>query len=274
MRQVEELHTHTQLWYGHAIKICTPGLLARLQKVTSTTTTSSTALQVKKCVSFQLNCGVLHPEELSDLVLTCTFPINYPEEEVCSVAALLTNNATGTTTQSTSVADAINTYLAPMLGCDCIEMIVEWLANHKQTCLIETGATTEDPDHHGKAECYVLRYNHLLNGPEHKKEKQMVASAKSSKLQGGLLWGTPGIVVVVPPCTEEDATEYARECRTIGKKCAMEVVWLPQQGLEKGGLGGLPQAKRGGKLQSMSTTLLRTVCGEDEDLLRTVLGIG
>jgi hypothetical protein len=94
----------------------------------------------------------------------------------------------------------------------------------------------------------------------------MIAAAKKSKLQGGLLWGTPGIVVVVPPSTEEDAKEYASECRTIGK------LWLRQSGLDEAGIGGLAQQKRGGKLQELDTVGLRCGCGGDESLLKQKLG--
>ena len=46
----------------------------------------------------------------------------------------------------------------------------------------------------------------------------MVDTAKKHKLQGGLLWGTPGIVVVVPPSSEDDAKDYGVQCRELGKR--------------------------------------------------------
>lgn len=97
---------------------------------------------------------------------------------------------------------------------------------------------------------------------------------KKARLQGALLWGTPGIVVVVSPSTEDDAKEYGSECRTIGKKPdGVEEIRLPQSGVDDTGIGGLAQQKRGGKLQELDTAGLRNACGGDEDLLRKVLGI-
>ena len=53
----------------------------------------------------------------------------------------------------------------------------------------------------------------------------------------------------------------------------VEVMHFPERGVEEAGLGGLAQQKRGGKLQSLDTAMLRTACGGDEDLLRSVLGV-
>lgn len=164
----------------------------------------------------------------------------------------------------------IQKYLESFVGFECVELVLEWVHDNKDTCCKEN----KPSDKEGKIECYVLRYNHLLSGPEHKKEKAMIDTAKKMKLQGGLLWGTPGVVVVVPPSTEEDAREYASDCRSIGKRAdGVESVWLPVSGVEEGGLGGLAQMKRGGKLQEMDTGILRGVCGGDEDLLRLVLKV-
>mmetsp|Transcript_16829 Transcript_16829/g.19388 ORF Transcript_16829/g.19388 Transcript_16829/m.19388 type:complete len:102 (+) Transcript_16829:1-306(+) len=99
-------------------------------------------------------------------------------------------------------------------------------------------------------------------------------TAKKSKLQGGLLWGTPGIVVIVPPSTYEDAKEYASDCRTIGKRPGgVEEIRLPTEGITDAGLGGLAQQKRGGRLKELDTAELRKACGNDEDLLRSILGL-
>ena len=114
-------------------------------------------------------------------------------------------------------------------GEKCIELMLDWLSENKDT-LLSSGNNGYDAseDTAGKVECYVLRYNHLLSGPEHKKEKAMVDAAKRAGLQGGLLWGTPGIVVAVPPSTEEDAREYASDSRDIGKRSdGVERVHLP-----------------------------------------------
>ena len=84
----------------------------------------------------------------------------------------------------------------------------------------------------------------------------------------------PGVVLVVPPSTEEDAREYGSDCRNLGKRPdGVEEIWLPRFGIDEAGLDGLAQQKRGGKLRELDTAGLRAACGGDEDLLRTVLGV-
>ena len=276
IRQVEELLTLQESWYGNdgAIEIKTPALFSRLQRIGLNT---SGLLEVKKTVSFDIRCSILYPNELSNLILVITFPLDYPSASTCQVQAV---HASNPGEEYTSCTSGIANYLDAFSGCECVELVLDWLAEHKETCLQEpresddlSGALIED-DRKGQVQCYVLRYNHLLSGSEHKKEKAMLDDAKKSKLQGGLLWGTPGIVVIVPPSTEEDAREYASECRTIGKRVdGVDKIWLPQIGIDEAGLGGVAQQKRGGKMQELDTVGLRATCGGDEDLLRLVLGL-
>ena len=265
MRQIQELEQILTIKYGtykEAIEIKTPALISKLKRIKST---STKPLQVKKCISFDINCSILYPNEL-DLILQFDFPLGYPSHETCSVKAV-----SGDGVEYGDCSRDIQTYLESFVGFECVELVLEWINDNKDTCCIESNASD---DNEGKVECYILRYNHLLSGPEHKKEKAMIDTAKKLKLQGGLLWGTPGVVVVVPPSTEEDAKEYASDCRSIGKRAdGVESVWLPMSGVEEGGLGGLAQMKRGGKLQEMDTGKLREVCGGDEDLLRLVLNV-
>ena len=102
----------------------------------------------------------------------------------------------------------------------------------------------------------------------------MCDTAKKSKLQGGIYWGTPGVVILVPPSTIEDAKEYAADCRDIGKRSdVVESMYLPKNGIEEAGLGGLAQQKRGGRLKDMDSSILRLACGGVEDLVRSVLGV-
>ena len=280
-RQVEEILTLQEKWYSDVITIQTPALFQRLKRVSSSTSSSSSGqmLQVKKCLSFRINCELLHPDELADLILEFEFPLDYPSESICTVKALKSGN-TENVEGYKSCSTAIETYLQAFLGCECVEIAMDWISEHKETCLNDSSGSdgggisqTDDTDD-SKVECYILRYNHLLSGPEHKKEKSMLDTAKKSKLQGGLLWGTPGVVVLVPPSTEEDGKEYASDCRTIGKRPdGVEGIQLPLAGIEDAGLGGLAQQKRGGKLQELDTAALRLACGGDEDLLRRVLGV-
>lgn len=63
---------------------------------------------------------------------------------------------------------------------------------------------------------HVLKYNHLLMGNEHKKEKAMVSLAKKT-LVGGICYGTPGLVVILG-ADEDTASAFLSDCRGIGKK--------------------------------------------------------
>jgi len=272
-RQVAELASLQAQWYSHAIEISTPALYSRLQKVTASSSSSSSnlMLKLKKCLSFRLHCAILHPDDLANLLLEVELPYNYPSDSVCSVRAI---HADDDGLEYSGCTTLIEQYIDPsFVGVECVEMILEWLNDNKTTCL-HSVAEGESKSNEGKAQCYILRYNHLLSGPEHKKEKNMMDCAKKSKLQGGLLWGTPGIVVVVPGSTEIDAKEYASDCRAIGKRAdGVEQVWLQCESLVAAGLGGLAQQKRGGRLLDMTTSVLREACGNDEDLLRRVLGV-
>jgi len=275
VRQVEEILNLKDQWYGDAIEVTTPALFSRLQRIRPSATNK---LEVKKCLAFNVKCAILYPDELPNLLLAFEFPIDYPSENKCHVRALYTSDPES---EYKSCTAAIERYLHAFYGCECVESVMDWLAKNNDSCLNESengincGAEiSSDNDRCGKVQCYILRYNHLLAGPEHKKEKSMLSAAKKSKLQGGLLWGTPGVVVIVPPSTQDDSKDYALECRTIGKRPdGVDEIWLPLVGIEEAGLGGLAQQKRGGKMQELDTAALRKTCGDDEDLLRTVLGL-
>mmetsp|Transcript_74 Transcript_74/g.110 ORF Transcript_74/g.110 Transcript_74/m.110 type:complete len:302 (-) Transcript_74:229-1134(-) len=294
VRQVEEILTLKDQYYKDAIEIKTPQLFNRLSRVgpKSVGRGGATLLEVKKCLSFYISCGTLYPDELDDLLLEFTFPLDYPSESTCNVRALSAKAVQNSSDSNEnegyeSCTRQIEQYLKSFCGYECVELTLDWVAQNKNTCLLDDNSSKRNDhsveggssdnagdDRLGKVKCYVLRYNHLLEGPEHKKEKAMIDAAKKARLQGGLLWGTPGVVVVVPPTTEDDAKEYASECRTIGKRAdGVEEIWLPQVGIDEAGLGGLAQQKRGGKLQELNTVGLRSACGGDEDLLRSVLGV-
>lgn len=284
VRQVEEILTLKDQYYKDVIEMKTPQLFNRLSRI-SGTHTHNQLIEVKKCLSFTISYAKLHPDELNNVMLEFTFPLDYPSDSTCCVRVF---NGHEHEQEYESCTLRIQEYLKSFCGYECVELTLDWIAQNKDTCLLdntnddsnnskkqtEDGSNERDRD--VKVKCYVLRYNHLLEGAEHKKEKAMLTTAKKAKLQGGLLWGTPGIVIIVPPSTEDDAKEYASECRNIGKRVAdggAEEISLPLCGIEEAGLGGLAQQKRGGKLQGLDTAALRSACGGDEDLLRLVLGV-
>jgi hypothetical protein len=66
---------------------------------------------------------------------------------------------------------------------------------------------------------FILQFNHLLKGPEHKKEKDMVSAGKSCGLVGGVVYGTPGYVALTGGAESSvDVADYLRDCRSIGKR--------------------------------------------------------
>eukprot|EP00584_Thalassiosira_punctigera_P007999 CAMPEP_0172540650 /NCGR_PEP_ID=MMETSP1067-20121228/11620_1 /TAXON_ID=265564 ORGANISM="Thalassiosira punctigera, Strain Tpunct2005C2" /NCGR_SAMPLE_ID=MMETSP1067 /ASSEMBLY_ACC=CAM_ASM_000444 /LENGTH=236 /DNA_ID=CAMNT_0013326551 /DNA_START=20 /DNA_END=726 /DNA_ORIENTATION=- len=228
-RQVAEINAlQVQPKYANAIEITTPALFDRLEKAIAANGGGGgddRTLPVRKCLSLEISCRELDIDELSGWILAVDLPSDYPSRSTCRVRAVRDGETVG------DAGAKIAAYLQSFLGCECLELILDWLYDNKSACLSSGGSDASD-DAAGGVECYVLRYNHLLLGPEHKKEKAMVDAAKKSKLQGGLLWGTPGIIVVVPPSTEEDAREYATASKDIGKRPdGVEAARMPESGL-------------------------------------------
>ena len=185
-RQVAEINAlQIQPKYAHALKITTPALFDRLEKAVGNGSSSNQTLPVKKCLSLKIHCHELDLDELSGLVLEIELPFDYPSGSTCRVLHAI--NKTGENVSD--VGAKIATYLQSFLGCECLELILEWLSDNRSTCLSSSSRNaSDDSAPAGMVECYILRYNHLLSGPEHKKEKAMVDAAKKTKLQGGLLW--------------------------------------------------------------------------------------
>ena len=276
-RQVDEIINLQDQWFAKdgAVKIKTPALFSRLQKMLSQSNGNSGRLEVKKCLAFEIDCSILYPDHLQNLKLEIEFPFDYPSSSICRVKTINTLDGQ----ESTACTAAIWKYLDTFRGCECVEMLLDWIEDNKSTCLksLESGTSEDNKSSNGAdgmVQCHILRYNHLLSGPEHRKEKAMISAAKKSRLQGGLLFGTPGVVVIVPPSNLEDAQEYASECRTIGKRPDGPIsIWLPQSGLDDAGMGGMAQQKRGGKLKELDTAGLRCGCGGNESLLKEILGV-
>ena len=187
-RQVEELLTLQEQWYNEAIHIKTPTLFHRLKR---TIGKIKGIIDVKKQLRFEISCGVLCSSSsssrmLDDLILDIEFPLDYPSENICQVKAISKTSGK----EYISCTNQIQQYLHSFRGCECVEIILDWIEQNKNTCLIESSEdhnnSSNDNDLEGKIKCFVLRYNHLLSGPEHKKEKAMIDTAKKMKLQGGI----------------------------------------------------------------------------------------
>ena len=90
----------------------------------------------------------------------------------------------------------------------------------KTTTASTTASTTNDDENR----IWIAKFNHLLQGPSHKKEASMVKLLKSYSFSGGMaiIYGTPGLVVVQggTSVVQQDLVEFVGECkRSIGKTC-------------------------------------------------------
>ena len=76
-----------------------------------------------------------------------------------------------------------------------------------------------------------IRFNHLLNGKQHKKENQMLSELKSLKNCSNsffayYFYGTPGIICICS--TSNIIKQFARRCNEIGKKSLISYIHTPQ----------------------------------------------
>jgi hypothetical protein len=63
----------------------------------------------------------------------------------------------------------------------------------------------------------MLKYNHLLKGPEHKKKRQLAADGKN--YSGGIVYGTPGLVLILEQAgSTTDVNEFLSISRDVGKR--------------------------------------------------------
>ena len=298
IRQVEELLTLQEnleddshvssMISGATIEIKTPQLFQRLQRIGPN---SKGKLELKKKLAFDIHWNN-NQKDCFECHLSFEFPLDYPSSSTCIVQLNNTNNDCNFEEQLTSGSTKIQNYLKPFVGCECVELVLEWVKDNKHSCFFHTNNnndksllkndTTTTTMKDNKVCCYVLRYNHLLFGPEHKKEKAMVDVAKKSKLYGAIVWGTPGIVLLLSS-TEQDVKLYATDCRDIGKRPTdgIHQIWLPKTGIIQAGLQ-LPvehkeqqqQTTSRGGLEHFDTKQLRIACGSNENLVRQVLGLG
>ena len=243
------------------ISLETPNLLRRLKAFAKPHVAGEKTACIKRCVELKIDCSRLKRacETVKKLNVRVVFPCDYPLERTCDVSvSTLTGEGQALAEQSRIVA-----FLAPFAGNRCVECFLDYMLEWK-----------DDPNQGDSVACFALRYNHLLKGNEHKKEKSMLSEAKSMKLQGCILWGTPGVVLVVPDSSEEDAKEFSKICREIGKRAdGPHRCTVSAEALDANGVGGLGQRKRGGKLKEIDKGALRDICKGDDDVFKFILGI-
>jgi len=276
-----------------SLSLATPVLFERLQACVAAERAPASAAAKRLCFTVDLAdaCAVL-----AQLRLRVTLPHNYPDA-ACELAAEHSGGGggggggggSGAAAAAAAAAAApcssealaacaakLSSYVASFAGNECVGLALEYAAEQGAALLAAGGGGGAGAGAAAAAEgttCFVLRFNHLLKGAEHKKEKAMMDAAKKGRRQGAVLWGTPGVVLLTD-CGGADAQEYGQECRALGKKPDGPAQFLfPAEGLEAAGVGGLAQQKRGGRLAELDTAGLRVAAGGDEALLKQVLGI-
>ena len=142
---------------------------------------------------------------LNDFEFQLVWPQAYPD----SASLCLTISSASTVVDD--INKAIHIFACAFVGCQngcaadimtyAIELISEIPPSAPPTCTVSL---------------HVLKYNHLLLGSEHKKEKAMVSLAKKT-ITGGVCYGTPGLVLLLG-ADEDFVSSYLSDCRGIGKK--------------------------------------------------------
>ncbi len=139
------------------------------------------------------------------------------------------------------------------------------------------GSSELEPEPEMSVHVVCCRWNHLLAGNEHQKEKDIVAAAKAFGLRGVILYGTPGVVVLEDESENtEGVTAFMKECsRKIGKRGEVTLtVQLPLGGESGGGTGAMPGGSRAG-LAPVAMEELKSLLGRlgQEGHYRTILGL-
>jgi hypothetical protein len=261
-RQVEEIRQLEESEYYSALAIDTPKLLQRLRKCVSSSSEPSGAT---KQLGLSLRLGEIR-HEWCDAILGFSLPPGYPDTESCQHSLVSEKFSQACMDHC---ASEIKAHLENFAGNECMLTAIEYLASNGGALLAAVEGGEDEPGR----EVTFIRYNHLFKGPEHKKEKAMVDTAKKDGLQGAVLYGTPGIVLLIN-YDENDVQDYMSACKTIGKRPDPPVVLRTHpEALEVAGVGGLAQQKRGGKLAEIDIRGLRIMLGGDEAKLKEALGV-
>lgn len=185
-------------------------------------------------VEKRLRDGLEAAKELSVTVhckgieLRVKWPEVYPDREAIEVVLTLpdtTENKDSSTellleesnVDLKSINNSINAFSRAFIGSDVgcgvdvVEYAMEMVADE-----MSLKREKEDVNLNDTIPVHVLKYNHLLLGNEHKKEKSMVSVAKKQFL-GGICYGTPGIVVALKS-VDSFIMSFLNECRNLGKK--------------------------------------------------------
>ena len=263
--QVDELDLLIEsVDYGDAVTVTTPKLLQRLRTCVDR---GCEPRGILKVISVDINLAFLD-FTWADALLKLSLPGGYPEFDTLT----LTLSSEKLSEQCLNYCmGELQQYLRPFEGHPCIATAIEFLVDNVEDLLRAGNDTPDVPTQPIQNDSIFtpvnfIRFNHLLKGPEHKKEKSMVDIAKKKNLNGAIIWGTPGIVCLLD-CDDDEVMDYMRECKTIGKRPDGPTVIHMEEGKESRVEFGK------GKLAELSIDDLRLFFDGNEVLFREALGI-
>mmetsp|Transcript_11493 Transcript_11493/g.18761 ORF Transcript_11493/g.18761 Transcript_11493/m.18761 type:complete len:261 (+) Transcript_11493:132-914(+) len=146
-----------------------------------------------------------------DVVFWIEWPHLYPDSAPLRVSALATSS--NSSLDLADVSDALIVFSEACVGSNT-GYAADVLAYGVE--LISALPPSSPPGGDDALSLHVLKYNHLLLGNEHKKEKVMMSIAKKSLL-GGVCYGTPGLIVLLG-ADDGTAASFLDDCRAAGKR--------------------------------------------------------
>ena len=163
-------------------------------------------------------------------------PIDYPTESIPDVMDIQLSATTDATSKTTRIRkeelmNEVYDFLEdfPNRGrciltelIEFVQQLLETTTKNNNNTITKTTSTSTTNDDENRI--WIAKFNHLLQGPSHKKEASMVKLLKSYSFSGGMaiVYGTPGLVVVQggTSVVQQDLVEFVGECkRSIGKTC-------------------------------------------------------
>ena len=232
-----------------SIVVTTPKLLERRKKLWQTNQPQPIhvvkPIELEVSIPYKINDNNNKTSSSSFNGITTTMhlvlPIDYPTESIPDVMdiQLSATDATSKTTRirkeelMNEVYDFLEDF--PNRGRCILNELIEFVQQLLETT-VTTGATknnnnntitktsTASTTNDDENRIWIAKFNHLLQGPSHKKEASMVKLLKSYSFSGGMaiVYGTPGLVVVQGGTlvVQQDLVEFVGECkRSIGKTC-------------------------------------------------------
>ena len=256
--QLESLSSVAREFPAAEVICTTPKLLARMERAASSAAQRVSQPNKPLCFTFREGQGTASVDVA--LALQVEFPSGFPDLHddplritICDSVAVAGRE---------KLQGELDSFVSACAGYDCLVDAVRFVQENAAAASDTSAAPLADRSQR----VAVLSFNHLLKGGEHKKEKEMVSAAKSHGLSGFIVYGTPGLVILVG-FEEGDDSSYLVTSRGIGKRG--DVVY---EGKLELGEAATSQASRKG-LGEIDLSGVRELLGGDEELYREVIGV-